>query len=119
MSNENHRIEKYQYDVRADAVDGKVRDVSLLYLYGGDRTLLAVIAFIAGSETLQKPYESPNGHVSVQMHADRHPMVIDMLRNEKPVYFSWSPDREAIRLTTREEPVGEQELKRLFSWLYL
>ena len=45
--------------------------------------------------------------------------VTDMLRNEKPVYFSWSPESQSIRLSTNKEPVGEQELRRLFSFLYV
>lgn len=119
MTTENHRIEKYQYELRTDTKDEETRNVGLLYLYGGGHVLLAAIAFLPGTESLEKPVESPNGHVTVQMRAERLATIIDMLRNEKPVYFSWSPDQQVMRLTTREEPVGEQEQKRLFSFLYI
>lgn len=35
--------------------------------------------------------------------------VIDMLRNEKPIYIHWSDYRKNVYLSTSTEPVGEEE----------
>ena len=35
--------------------------------------------------------------------------VIDMLRNEKPIYVHWSEYRKNLYLSTSSEPVGEEE----------
>jgi len=119
MPVENLRIEKYQYEFHTDVNNGVVRNVGLLYLYGRSHELLAAVAFLPGTDKLEKPTESPNGYVSAQMNIDRMPLIIDTLRSERPVYFCWSPERESVRITTQYEPVGEQELKRLFSFLYI
>ena len=119
MGTENSRIDKYQYETHLDNVHGAVRDVTLLYLYDQSRALLSVIAFVADDATLALPSETPEGHVAAQMHYRRLPQLIDMLRNEKPVYFSWWREAQALRITSAKEPVGEQELKKLFSFLYL
>ena len=38
--------------------------------------------------------------------------IIDMLRNEKPVYFIRNNDRGIFSISTEEEPVGEEEFRR-------
>lgn len=35
---------------------------------------------------------------------------VDILRNEKPVFFHWNPTSKGIFLSTEEEVVGEEEL---------
>lgn len=35
--------------------------------------------------------------------------VVDILRNEKPLYLSVLPDRHLGALTTTDEPIGEEE----------
>jgi len=119
VASENSRIEKYQYEVRTRLRDGVVESVALLYLYAEQHEFLAVVAFVSDDHELEKPELSPNGQVTAELHLHQQAPIIDMLRNEKPVYFSWSADRQEISLSTAEEPVGEQELRRLFSWMYI
>jgi len=119
MGTENARIEKYQYTIHQNIADNKPRAIPLLSLFDQKRQLLGIIAFIPDSEALQKPVDSPNGHVTMHMHQSRFASVIDMLRNEKPVYFSWWREAESFALSTSKEPVGEQELRKLFSILYV
>lgn len=45
--------------------------------------------------------------ITVQMHVNSFDRVIDTLRNEKPVKFSWYPSWAGIY--TGKEPVGEEE----------
>ena len=37
------------------------------------------------------------------------PIVLDVLRNESPVYFSWNATNCLGSITTSSEPVGEEE----------
>jgi hypothetical protein len=55
----------------------------------------------------------------MQMHERHFARVLDMLRNEKPVYFSWWREAQSMHLSTAKEPVGEQEMRKLFSFLYV
>jgi hypothetical protein len=41
-----------------------------------------------------------------------------MLRYEKPVYFTWDDSTHMARITTEDEPVGEEEHKSLFKFLF-
>ncbi|MEO0996526.1 MAG: hypothetical protein AAFX58_03310 [Pseudomonadota bacterium] len=119
MSVENHRVRKYQYEFHTRYGDDGPSDSAIVYLHGERDVLLAVIAFLPDDKPIEMPSESANGHVSAEMHVSRLPGVIDMLRNERPVIVSWSAESAVFRLTTQEEPVGEQELKRLFRFLYI
>ncbi len=41
-----------------------------------------------------------------------------MLRNEAPVYFAWSSEAQVARITTEEEPIGEEEYKSFWQLLF-
>lgn len=46
----------------------------------------------------------------VYLRADKYPAWIDILRNEKPLYFFYSFESDMCYITTSDEPVGEGEL---------
>ena len=103
MGTENFRVDKYQYEIHQDVVHSTTRELTLLYLFDQQRKLLCAIAFMPDGHELERPHESVNGHVAVQMHERSHSMIVDMLRNEKPVYFSWWREAEAVRLRFKVE----------------
>ncbi len=119
MSIEHAKIRRYQYEFHTQFTDSGANDHVLLYLYDDDDTLAAVIAFVDDDRELTRPAEHVGGHVALEMHARHLSPMIDMLRNEKPVIVSWSPESGVARVSTQQEPVGEQELKRMFSFLYI
>jgi len=41
--------------------------------------------------------------------ADRYPTFIDLIRNEKPLYFYFNLENATSYITTSDEPVGEGE----------
>jgi len=45
----------------------------------------------------------------VYIAADRYPHFIDLLRNEKPLYFFYDYNENISYITTSDEPVGEGE----------
>lgn len=119
MSIEHAKIRRYQYEFHSQFTDAGANDHVLLYLYDDDDTLAAVLAFVDEARTLAPPTEHVGGHVALEMHARHLQPMIDMLRNEKPVVVSWSKASGVVRVSTQQEPVGEQELKRMFSFLYI
>ncbi len=45
----------------------------------------------------------------IYIRTDRYPHFIDLLRNEKPLYFFYDLDQHISYITTSDEPVGEGE----------
>ena len=50
------------------------------------------------------------GRVHIQKHLREMPLMVDLLRNEKPIWLHINDDRKIVALMTGEEPVGEGEL---------
>jgi len=50
------------------------------------------------------------GRVAFQKHLREMPMLIDMLRNEKPIWLHLNSDRQIVVIRTGDEMVGEGEL---------
>ena len=62
-------------------------------------------ATMPASDTLKAP-----GLVSCHYHAADYPQVLDILRNEKPVYVEFDERTNVANIRTSAEPVGEGEL---------
>lgn len=107
-------IDHYQYEFRSAGTE----NVAILYLFNDENTLLAIAAFVDGDEPLPGPKESTSGTVTLTWRRSDLPAVIDMLRNEAPVYFTWSSEAQVARITTEEEPVGEEEYKSFWQLLF-
>ena len=43
------------------------------------------------------------------LRSDKYPAFIDLLRNEKPLFFYYEFDGDLFYITTSDEPVGEAE----------
>ena len=119
MSIEHAKIRRYQYEFHSQFTENGARDHALMYLFDDGDALAAVVAFVDDGRELQPPSEHVGGHVAVEMHARHLQPMIDMLRNEKPVLFTWARESGVVRISTQQEPVGEQELRRMFSFLYV
>ncbi len=53
--------------------------------------------------------EQNNNFVRTSMPIELYSNVVDLLRNEKPVYYNWFTETRTGVLSTGEEPVGEGE----------
>ena len=76
----------------------------------------ATIGFLrfykAGSTLLPSEFRADLGYPLISYPSTAFPSVIDLLRNEKPVYFTWYdslPTRAFGAVGTSREPVGESE----------
>jgi hypothetical protein len=110
---------RYQYEFRTVDAGDRATNAAILYLYDESDDLLCMASFDDAEVPCQRPEESVGGHVIASYKLPYLQGFIDMLRSEKPLYFSWSPEARIARLTTAEEPVGEEELRRFFSFLYV
>ncbi len=47
--------------------------------------------------------------ITVGMSYNSFPGIVDILRNEKPIFVSWYPDSNFACVATTLEPMGEEE----------
>ena len=106
-----HKINKYKYEFRNSGPE----NVGVLYLFE-NKELICMAVFMEQGE-LPVPQEGLNRVVSLAYHFDWLQPMIDMLRNEKPIYFTWDDSSQTARISTDEEPVGEEEHRSLLKFL--
>lgn len=85
--------EEIQYGVELDLPDGK----GILRFVTGDLPQNSTETI--GSKKIYYVY----------YHVDRYLAMIDILRNEKPLFFYYNHDNHESYVTTSGEPVGEAE----------
>lgn len=108
-----HKINRYKYEFRASDPE----NIAVLYLMEHKDPVCMAI-FLGDGEELPAPKEGLNGLIYIAYPFEWLKNVIDMLRFEKPVYFTWDESTRMARITTEEEPVGEEEHKSLFKFLF-
>ena len=77
-------------------------------LYDTDDSQFAVLQFTAG--TVPVPQVSSGGTYFLYFPLEQYEKTIDLLRNEKPVYFWWGGETSLNYLRSGNETVGEGEL---------
>lgn len=118
MGVSNHHIKQYECGLSLGG--GEAGPDATLYLYGERRELLAAIAFRADAQSLAPAsVQEGSGVVLATLPIAAYDRIVDMLRNERPVVLCSDPAAGSLRLTTGNEPVGEEELRRMFSWMYV
>jgi len=96
----------YDYQVAFyGSTNGFHGDRARIFLYGPDRAPAGAIHFRAAGEPLADERDI-RGVPVIDMPETMIASVIDLLRNEKPVFF---PRDQARSLRTGREPVGEGE----------
>jgi hypothetical protein len=70
----------------------------------------AILWFMPNDSTLPANRKRSGQNVfDVYYHMDAWEAILDVLRNEKPVFFSFHDTNNAAQIYTGEEPVGEGE----------
>jgi hypothetical protein len=104
---------KYQgtvtrYTVAIDAPAGATSRTNALYLTGDFGT--AFLNFVPAGQALGKNQKRPNTNVfDIWFWDHMWPAMIDMLRNEGPVFFYYDDSYNGALFKTAPEPVGEGE----------
>jgi hypothetical protein len=99
-------VKKYTIHVAAH-LEGFNEWRANISLYGDTGTSFGTIRF---TDTLadRNNQINPTGQSTMWMRPDAYNWVLDLLRNEKPVYI-WLYDSGQALLSTSAEPVGEGE----------
>jgi len=114
MPDINVKIARYQYEFRSVPDE----NVALLYLFDSEDHPLAMIAFVDDTQPLPGPKETPTGLVVMSYRRKDLPAMIDLLRHEKPLFFTWVSQARIARISSEREPVGEEEFRSLWARLF-
>jgi len=107
------RVINYKYEFRSIENER----IAVIYLFSDD-DLLCMTVFTDNDEPLNAPHESPSGHIYLTYQISWLSDIIEMLRNEKPVYFTWNSDVQIASITTEEERIGEEEKRGLLDFIF-
>lgn len=114
MPDINTQISRYQYEFRA--LPGE--NLALLYLFDSKGKAVAMLVFVDGDAPLSEPRETPSGLVIQSYYRRDLAGIIDLLRNEKPVHFTWASAARVARVSSEQEPVGEEEFRSFWGRVF-
>ncbi len=98
-------ITQYEYYTFSSRDSSLANAVILLY---GDSGYIGGAFFSNSTDPLKPAEKFPSGVYGLYYHYADLPVIIDMLRNEKPVYLIYSGGTNS-RISTSQEPGGEGE----------
>ncbi len=104
-------ISTYGVSVVSDAEPNKFAATVSLFDASG-KSVAFLRFFVPGSPLAPNEYRADLGYPLVSYPATALASVVDLLRNEKPLYFTWYdylPVRCFGAVGTSREPVGEAE----------
>ncbi len=98
-------IKNYEYYTFSSRDASPAHSVILLY---SDQGYVGGAFFSNSDEPLKPAEKFPSGVYGLYYRQSDLPILIDLLRNEKPVYLVFSGANNS-RISTSQEPVGEGE----------
>jgi hypothetical protein len=101
------KFDTYKYFVYSNRYDTR-DDTATIQLYDGERLVAMLFLNYDASKANRAPVQSGD-RVLLYYHMSMLDTIIDMLRNEEPLYLGYSIDRQYGYLSTREEEVGGEE----------
>jgi len=100
---QSSEIKNYQY-----ALFSSDPGSANIHLYDANGVKFGLVIFKPDGAQLPAANKDAAGLYRLYYHISRMPVLIDMLRNEKPVYFHfWTGVEPNTHITTGKEPVGE------------
>ena len=104
-------IEIGQYSVCING-SGGLKERARIILYDTNHQTIGSIIFLKDSEEAKNKddNQTSSGFISIYHSEDQLSNMIDLLRNEKPVYLGFSANWKTGYISTSEEPVGEGEM---------
>ncbi len=98
-------ITKYTYHL----FSSRTEDAVVLFLYDEKHDVAGEVFFVGDDDPLPAAAEAA-GKVALYFRRSQLPAVVDLLRNEGPVYLRWAGPVNTC-LSTEYEPVGDGEVK--------
>ncbi len=108
----NIEIKKYDYRIVPQATTVQSTYFANMYLYDAANKMIAELNFINDGLFTNIPPAAIDTYGKVKMYfkEQEFPKIVDMLRNEKPLYlFGKETAPTWFVITTSSEPVGEGE----------
>ena len=103
---ETFEIKRYQYYNFSSRDSGS----KAVVICTGDAGKTAYMHFMGGTGDLQAARKIDDNRYILNYRFSDMPNIVDMLRNEKPIYLIYVPEgTNNTRLSTGSEPVGEGE----------
>ena len=102
---ETHEIKRYTYYVFSSR--NTLSDSTLLF-YDASNSYIGGAFFYETTDQLPPAEKFPSGVIGLSFHRTDLPTLIDVLRNESPVYLIYDGPLNS-RISTSQEPVGEYE----------
>lgn len=117
MAITSYKIDKYKVELYANDLRGNLTRwaARVVYVYSKDK-------HVASAYFAREGYTAPDaalgsdGHIYFHAHGEQYAPVLDLLRNEKPVYIAWQPHSDSgepndgnAYFYIEPEPVGEGE----------
>lgn len=78
-----------------------------VHLFDANNKLVAVIDFHDTAGSMHEDYV--RNIIRTSMPVDRLADVVDLLRNESPIFLGWREEHKKAFISTTQEPVGEGE----------
>ncbi len=86
-----------------------INDTKATIMVNAEAEFLGYLNFVTDGGQLPKSVKQ-NGLYYLYFHFKDIPVILDMLRNEKPIYLIFADDnKNNCRISTSVEPVGEGE----------
>ncbi len=98
-------IKRYEYYIFSSRAPSPAHSVILLY---GDQGYIGGAFFSNSDEPLKPAEKFPSGVYGLYYRQADLPIIVDLLRNEKPVFLIFGGGNNS-RISTSQEPVGEGE----------
>ncbi len=89
------------------ADQSKVYPRTLVKCYHDEDFVVQINFYPDGKSVPVNSYDKRNKLVYLRYPLSMYPNVIDLLRNEKPIYFSYSENLKIGYVRTGKEPIGE------------
>jgi len=111
-----YKIDKYTIQLYANDLRGNLTRwaTRVIYLYSGRKHVAS--AYFAREGANAPDAQFSDGHIYFHAQGEQYGPVIDLLRNEKPVYIAWESRSDDIEQNDGDayfycgqEPVGEGE----------
>lgn len=104
------RVETYQIQHFAGGKGYALR--AMIWLYDENNAAIGNIRFYKNpNEVSQFDSQSSSGFIACHNPPDQYQAVVDLLRNEKPIFLHFNSSLKLGYLSSSREPVGEGDLQ--------
>ena len=97
------------YEVLMISGYGGGGQIGFVYFYEPSGTYIGYAGIIKTGAPLPGNVQWPNGVLNIYFPDSQFGPMLDVLRNERPVYVKYNTDLKWGSVGTGKEPVGEQE----------